>query len=312
MSDQEWPAGEPEFSIVIPSRDRPKQLDCCLESISRLETPRDQFEVIVVDDGSREPYDAILARHAGQLAVRLLRRDGGGGPGQARNAGAAVARGRFLALTDDDCMPAPDWLTRLGEALRRHPAAIAGGRTVNSLTQNVYAEASQTLLAYLYAYYHADGNPMRFFASCNFALSAELFTQSGGFAPRFRLAGGEDRDFCDRWITAGRPTVYVPDAVVHHAHALSLAGFLRQHYTYGRGAWHYHQARAERGREPVPVEPLRFLAGMLNYPFRQTDLRRPLAVSLLIAGSVVMNVLGYFRERFASARGANTAKREST
>lgn len=311
MPDPESPLRLPEFSIVIPSRDRPLQLARCLEAIARLETSRDEFEVIVVDDGSREPYQGILARHAGQLPVRLLRRHGDG-PGQARNAGAAVAQGRFVVLTDDDCAPAPDWLTRLGEALRRHPAAIAGGRTVNSLTGNVYAEASQTLLAYLYDYYHADENPMRFFASCNFALSAELFRQSGGFCPRFKLAGGEDRDFCDRWITAGRPTVYVPDAVVHHAHALSLAGFLRQHYTYGRGAWHYHQARAERGREPVPVEPLTFLTGMLRYPFQQKDLRRPLAVSVLIALSVVMNAFGYFRERFAGTRAAHTSRSKSS
>lgn len=306
MPDPELPSQGPEFSIVIPSRDRPSQLARCLEAISRLETPRDQYEVIVVDDGSREPYGGVIERHAGQLPVRLLRREGGG-PGQARNAGAAAARGRFLVLTDDDCAPAPDWLTRLGETLRRHPAAIAGGRTVNSLARNVYAEASQTLLTYLYGYFHADENPMRFFASCNFALSTELFRRLGGFNHRFKLAGGEDRDFCDRWITAGRSTVYVPDAVVYHAHALSLAGFLRQHYTYGRGAWHYHQARAERGREPVPVEPLPFLTGMLRYPFQQKGLRRPLAVSVLIALSVVMNALGYFRERFAGARVADTA-----
>ncbi len=301
MSDPKSPPQGPEFSIVIPSRDRPRQLARCLAALSRLETPHDQFEVIVVDDGSREPYESVIERYAGKLPVRLLRREGGG-PGQARNAGAAAARGRLLAFTDDDCAPAPGWLARLGETLRRHPAAIAGGRTVNSLTGNVYAEASQTLLAYLYDYFHANGNPMRFFASCNFAVSAELFRQLGGFDPRFKLAGGEDRDFCDRWICAGRPTVYVPDAVVHHAHALSLLGFLRQHYTYGRGAWHYHRARAERGQAPVPIEFVPFLTGMIRYPFRQKGLRRPLAVSVLMAASVVMNVLGYFRERFAGAR----------
>lgn len=302
MPDRESPAVAPEFSIIIPSRNRPAQLQRCLATIARLETPRDRFEVIVVDDGSRPAYREPLTRVSNAPAVRLLRREGGG-PGQARNAAAEAARGRFLALTDDDCAPAPDWLSRLGETLRQQPKTLAGGRTLNSLVDNVYAEASQVLIAYLYSYYHAGEHEMRFFTSSNFALSRELYIQSGGFHPRFKLAGGEDRDFCDRWISAGRPSVYVPDAVVYHAHCLSPASFLRQHYTYGRGAWHYHRARAERGRGSVRAEPLPFLTGMLRYPFQQSEVRRPLAVSALIASSVVMNALGYFRERFGAGSG---------
>lgn len=290
--------GGPEFTVVIPSRDRPAQLERCLEALTGLATPRERFEVVVVDDGSRVSYEESVARRQGQINIRLLRREGGG-PGLARNAGAAEARGRFLALTDDDCAPAPDWLERLGETLRRQPEALAGGRTVNVLPQNVYSEASQELLSYLYAYYHGRQHGMRFFASCNFALSARLFQQSGGFHARFRLAGGEDRDFCDRWTAAGRPSLYVEDAVVYHAHALTLARFLRQHYTYGRGAWHFHQARAERGRGGVKMEPLSFLTGMLAHPFRARVLR-PLTVSALMGGSVAMNALGYFRERFGA------------
>ncbi len=291
-------SGGPEFTVVIPSRDRPAQLERCLEALTRLVTPRERFEVVVVDDGSRVSYEEIVARRQRQINIRLLRREGGG-PGLARNAGAAEARGRFIALTDDDCAPAPDWLEHLGETLRRQPEALAGGRTLNVLAQNVYSETSQELLAYLYGYYHGAQHDMRFFASCNFALSARLFQESGGFHARFRLAGGEDRDFCDRWTAAGRPTVYAGDAVVYHAHALTLVRFLRQHYTYGRGAWHFHQARAQRGRGGLKTEPLDFYTGMLTHPFR-AEVRRPWTVSVLMGASVVMNAAGYFRERFGA------------
>lgn len=299
------PAATPEFSILIPSRDRPAQLRRCLAAIAQLEMPRGQFEVIVVDDGSRPPYREVLPEIHRAPGLSLLRREGGG-PGQARNAAAEAARGRFVALTDDDCAPAPDWLIRLGATLRQQPDALAGGRTVNSLADNVYSEASQVLISYLYSYYHAGEKEMRFFTSSNFALSRELYIQTGGFHRRFKLAGGEDRDFCDRWISTGRPTVYVHDAVVHHAHGLTLARFLRQHYTYGRGAWHYHRARAERGCGGVRIEPLPFLTGMLRYPFQQAEVRRPLAVSTLIASSVAMNALGYLRERFGRDGGAGS------
>ncbi len=305
MGDGAQTSGAPEFSIVIPSRDRPAQLRRCLAALTRLENPRDQFEVIVVDDGSREPYDRVIAEFTEAIPLRTLRLEGGG-PGQARNAGVSVARGRFVALTDDDCEPAPDWITRLGGVLRRQPDALAGGRTVNAIPENLCSEASQVLLSYLYDYYHAGGHEMRFFASCNFALSAEAYRKGGGFDPRFRLAGGEDRDFCDRWTVSGKPMVYVRDAVVHHSHRLNLRGFLRQHFTYGRGAWHFHKARADRGAGPVRVEPLSFLTGMLAYPFKGKCARRPLAVSLLIGASVGMNALGYFHERSGARNSGQT------
>jgi glycosyltransferase involved in cell wall biosynthesis len=287
----------PEFSIVVPSRDRPNQLRDCLAALARLETPKEQFEVIVVDDGSREPYAGMLAGLSGGIKIRSVRLEGGG-PGQARNAGAAVARGRFIALTDDDCEPEPNWLARLGSVLRDQPDALAGGRTVNAIPGSLCSEASQELISYLYDYYSSGKHENRFFASCNFALSTELYRQAGGFDPRFRLAGGEDRDFCARWSESGRPMVYVREALVNHSHRLTLTSFLRQHFAYGRGAWHFHKARAERGAGPVRIEPLPFLTGMLAYPFKVPARHWPLAVSALIGTSVVMNALGYFRERW--------------
>jgi GT2 family glycosyltransferase len=288
--------------MVIPSRDRPVELQRCLEAISRLENPADQFEVIVVDDGSREPYDRLIATFSGLMNLRCLRQ-AGTGPGQARNAGVAAARGRFVALTDDDCAPAPDWLIRLGAVLSGQPDALAGGRTINTLPENPCSEASQVLLSYLYDYYDTGEHETRFFASCNVALSTDLFRQTGGFDARFTLAGGEDRDLCDRWTSSGRPMVYVKDAVVHHAHNLTIGRFLQQHFTYGRGAWHFHRARLDRGLGKVRVEPLSFLSGMLRRPFQEPTVRRPATVSLLIGTSVVVNALGYFHERFQARNG---------
>jgi hypothetical protein len=94
----------------------------------------------------------------------------------------------------------------------------------------------------------------------------------------------------------------VPEAVVRHSHSLTLPGFLRQHFHYGRGAFHFHRARAERGGPPVASEPPVFFSGMLAWPFKQTGLRMRAVVSTLIAASVAMNILGYFYERFIARR----------
>lgn len=305
MIDNAPPARRPEFSVVVPSRNRPAQLRRCLEALSRLETPKSHYEVIVVDDGSAEPYESWVNQLNAAMAVRCMRLTGRG-PGQARNAGVEAARGRFVALTDDDCEPAPDWLDRIEVALRENPDAMVGGRTVNVLSGNVCSEASQTLIGYLYDYYVRTGSANRFFTSCNIAMRTELYLRCGGFDLRFRLAGGEDRDFCDRWTSSGLGLLYLPEAVVYHSHRLTLTGFLRQHFTYGRGAWHFHRARAGRGGPPVTMEPREFFTGMLAWPFSRPRLRRRMTISILMGVSVGMNILGYAYERWLSRRPART------
>ena len=61
------------------------------------------------------------------------------------------------------------------------------------------------------------------------------------------MFAAEDRDLCERWRSAGRRMIYVPSAVVWHFHRLRLAGFIRQHFGYGRGAARFHRLRIRRG-----------------------------------------------------------------
>lgn len=281
-----------EFSVVIPSKNRRALLERCLQALERQDVGLERFEVIVVDDGSAEEYEPVEMG----LEVRWLR-TAGVGPAKARNVGARAAKGRWVVLTDDDCEPAAGWLKELGTVLRRAPEALVGGRVENGLRACAGSEASQVLLDYLYEYYSGPSKGSRFFASCNFALSTELYEEMGGFDERFPLAAGEDRDFCDRWLMAGRRMEYASGAVVTHRHELPWRRFLKQHYTYGRGAWYYHQARKERGGGAVPVEPPGFLMGMLARPFRAEGVRWRVAVAALIGLSVAMNALGYFREK---------------
>ena len=99
----------PFFSIIIPTYQRPAQLEQCLLAITRLDYPVTQFEVVVVDDGSREHPEKIVAPFAARLSVTLLKADHNG-PAAARNIGAARAKGEFLVFTDDDCLPLTNWL----------------------------------------------------------------------------------------------------------------------------------------------------------------------------------------------------------
>jgi GT2 family glycosyltransferase len=90
------------------------------------------------------------------------------------------------------------------------------------------------------------------------AVSADLFRDAGGFAFRYPILNAEDRELCDRWRSLGGPLVYAADAVVRHSHQMTLWGFVRQHFHYGRGAFAYHRVRAARRVARFRVEPLAF------------------------------------------------------
>jgi len=285
-----------DFSIVIPTHDRPAQLRKCLEALAGLEDPGEGFEVIVVDDGSPTGLDEVAGPFGDRLNL-TLHVQANAGPGAARNAGASLAKGEYLAFTDDDCAPMADWLTALKRRLESTPDAMVGGETINALSENLCSEASQLLISYLYTHYNAsDGGP-QFFTSNNFAMSRRLFDEVGGFETSFSRAAGEDREFCDRWRHLGHRMVYAPEAHVSHFHAMSLVKFWRQHLNYGRGAFRFHKMRSERKREPIRVEPMSFYLKLLGYPlFNSAFYRAPFLASLIVL-SQVANTAGFFLEK---------------
>lgn len=280
------------FSIIVPTRDRPRSLERCLEAVAQLVYPRDRYEVVVVDDRSRDPVDGIVARFRNRMAI-LLVRGKGRGPAAARNAGAHAARGEVLAFIDDDCAPRPDWLAALAARIRAEPDAGAGGPMSNRLESSLFSTASQMLIDHLFEYYNTSGENGRFFTTSNLALPARGFREMGGFSSRFGRPGGEDRELVDRWIRSGRRLLWEPAAVVHHHHPLTLGSFLDQHLRYGRGARLFQQARAADGLARPRIEPPRFYIDLLRRPFR-IGARRPLRLSALLTLSQLAHAFGYF------------------
>ena len=284
-----------KYSIVIPTHNRPGRLKNCLLSLANLDYPSACYEVIVVDDGSQLSLLPVINEFAGRFPLNFIEQENAG-PASARNTGAKAAKGEYLFFTDDDCQPKPDWLKYLAAIINKNPNALIGGCTINALSENVYSVASQLLIDYLYTYYNKIQNKCTFFASNNFAVPRELFDKIGGFDTSFPLAAGEDREFCDRWLQAGYPMQYVPEACINHYHSLNLKSFWRQHFNYGRGAFHFHQVRAHRQDVSLKVEPWSFYWNLLIFPLSQGKGWTALPISLLLLVSQLANGLGFFWE----------------
>lgn len=289
------------FSIVVPTYRRPRQLAACLEALAALDYPRDRYEVVVVDDGSSNPPEDVVRGFRDRLDATLVS-ESHGGPARARNSGAAQARGDWLAFTDDDCAPAPDWLRRLAARFEQAPDCAVGGRVVNSLAANRYSTASQLVVSWLYAYYNADPERARFLTSNNFAMAVRTFRALGGFDETYPNAAAEDREICARMLERGGRIIYAPEAVVVHAHPLDLGGFCRQHFHYGRGAFFFRSVRARRSSEPVRLEPLNFYTGLLGYPFAEASGAFALSLSALAFLSQAVHTAGFAWEALGAER----------
>ena len=295
-------SGTPRFSVIVPTFRRPDALARCLDALSRQTYPRERFEVVVADDGSGAPPAGIVERFSSAMSVSLVEASHGG-PGAARNAAASRARGEYLAMTDDDCVPQADWLARLDAAACASPGALVGGRVENGLADNPMAEASQLLIGYLYEYFASDASStIRFFTTNNLAVPTDRFRQLGGFDVVSIGETAEDRDLCDRWARSGGVLVYESSAIVRHHSPLSLIGFVRQNFRYGRGAVHFHAARVTRGGPPVRLEPLTFYVGMLRHPARQHPGASAIVPTLLLATSQISYACGYLAQRLGATR----------
>jgi GT2 family glycosyltransferase len=280
----------PVISVVVPTKGRVSSLERCLAALREAEFAPERFEVVVANDRGGEQIESLVSSFADGLQVAIARPQRTG-PSAARNAGAAAARGAYVAFTDDDCEPAPGWLGSLERSLEENPGAAVGGRVDNGMPENLGAVATQVVVYALHAHFNRDPHRPRFFASSNVAFPADAFRSMGGFDEGFRYA--EDREMCERWVRSGQRFVYAPQAVVVHMRALGVREFMSQHYGYGRGALAFHRSlgRAERRAERWGV--LRELA-------RETRRRHGDHSRLAVAGYAALSQLataaGFVRE----------------
>lgn len=246
---------EPTFSVVVAAHNRPERIARCVAAVAAQDFPQDRLEMVVVDDGSAEPLEPHIraAAEGTGLQVRVIRQPNAG-PATARNRGAAAARLRYLVFTDDDCVPAPDWLAAFAHCLEGRPDTMLGGRFANAEPENLAAVAAHTITDLTYDMAQADGRGTGpgeawMFVTANLLVPARLFHEVGGFDESFPLAAGEDFDFCHHYQHAGHPAGYCPAAVIHHHHPMTLRQFWRQQFGYGRGMLQFRRrATARMGR----------------------------------------------------------------
>lgn len=281
-----------EFSIIIPTWNRPDLLTGCLRALEQLEYPKGAFEIILVDDGSSSPLNPVVRPYCNRLPLRFFRQ-ANAGPAAARNFGARQARGNYLVFTDDDCRPASGWLKSLAARINSSPGSAISGRRLNTLGNNIFSLASETITEVVCSYFNDSFGQAGFVSTSNLSIPADRFREIGGFDESFRTA--EDRDLGQRLREQGYPVIYAPEVVVYHAHSLTFASLWKRYFNIGRGARQFAYAGFTRG-QPKPHPDLFFYKKLLCYPLSKRKNWEAVFLSGLIGLAQVANTTGYLWE----------------
>jgi GT2 family glycosyltransferase len=214
----------PKVSVVVCTYNGGRTLEQCLQSLTCLDYP--DYEVIVVDDGSTDDTQPILARFPGVRAIHQPN----AGLSVARNVGLREARGEVVAYTDSDCFADGDWLTHLVHQLTSTGAAAVGGPNLTPddgwLAGCVAASPGQPthVLESEQVAEHIPG--------CNMAFRRDALAAINGFDPVYRKAG-DDVDVCWRLQQAGYWITFAPGAFVWHHRRQNPRAYLKQQGGYG-------------------------------------------------------------------------------
>jgi glycosyltransferase involved in cell wall biosynthesis len=228
-------------SVIVPTKNGAGRLPDLFDALEAQTVGRDAFEVVLVDDGSTDDTAAV----AEARGARVVRSPESQGPGAASNLGARNAASDVLAFTDDDTIPAPDWVERGLAALEASSSGLVGGHIELLLADHPTVPA---LVDYGRGYldqagYVADG----FAATANLWARRAALERLGGFKTDAAYQT-HDRDFGERARAAGLQITYAADAIVAHPTRDRARDLAKVAYRLGLGAaWLRVNAPGDQG-----------------------------------------------------------------
>lgn len=238
----------PLVSVILPHLNEPDLL-ICLHALDAQRVDGIPFEILVVDNGSRELPEAVIAQVPGS---RLLRQPTPG-PGPARNLGASEALAPVLAFIDADCVAAPNWISAIYRLFEDHPEIDFIGGDIRIRPENparlTAVEAYENAYSYrARSYVEQHG----FAATGNMAVRAEVFQAVGPFGG---IGTMEDTEWGQRATGMGYQIAYLPEARVFTPSCRSFAELARR--------WDRHVAHEFGEVKDQPLGMARWLAKSL-------------------------------------------------
>ena len=295
------------FSIITPCFNREKEILFLIDSITNQSYSSDNYELIIVDDGSNDDSRSIIKNKIinSDINISLIKQKNKG-PGTARNNGMKNAKGNFFLFIDSDCEADKNWLKEINEQYKKNKFDAFGGP--DSYRDN-FSDLQKSIDFSMNSFFTTGGlrgstikRLAKFYPrSHNMGIKSSVFHKIGGFG---KLRHGQDIEFSNRIINNGFKVNFLQKAIVFHRRRTTLKNFFKQVFNWG-------VARINLGLiDKKMLEPLHFvpasatllfffsLIGTLFYPIFFFNILIVLFLSLIVislTGSIkIKNFKSFF------------------
>ncbi|MGB9730292.1 MAG: glycosyltransferase family 2 protein [Thermoprotei archaeon] len=228
-------SSKPTVSVVIPLYNKGKYIERAISSVLAQTYP--PLEIIVVDDGSTDDGPERVLKF-NDPKITLIRQENKG-PGAARNAGLAIARGKYVAFLDADDEWLPSFLEKGLKLLEdkianisivwtgyyRTPGMKRNTDIFGSIKEGVYEINNTTDLKMVYKI-------LNLICTCTAIMKTDVVRKYGGFFDKYKCLIGEDRYLALKLLFNERFGIISDPLLIYHTEASDLSGFyLKDNYT---------------------------------------------------------------------------------
>ena len=256
-----------KYSIIVPVYNRPDEVDELLESLTS-QTLKD-FEVVIVEDGSRITCKDVCDKYANILHLHYYYKENSG-PGQSRNYGVERANGEYVLIVDSDAVAPAGFMQAIDDELQRQPSDAWGGPdAAHESFTDVQKAISYAMTSFFTTGGIRGGKKQldKFYPrSFNLGIRREAYLALGGFSKtRFSKMSlyGEDIDFSIRIYKAGYSCRLFPEAWVWHKRRTDFRKFWQQVYNSGYARINLWRMYPE-ALKPVHALPSVFTLGVVG------------------------------------------------
>lgn len=247
------------FSIIVPLYNRPVEIKEMLSSL--LDQTYKEFEVIIVEDGSKNKAEHIIDKFKDRLDIQYFFKENEG-QGFARNYGFERAKGDFFIVFDSDIIVPEDYLLKVIEGIEKDKLDAFGGPDAAHSSFTAIQKAISYSMTSPFTTGGIRGNKKHVGQfhprSFNLGISRAVWEKTGGFKLSRR---SEDIEFSIRMINSGFKVGLIPDAFVYHKRRTSFAQFYKQTYNFGKGRIDIY-CLYPKELKPVHALPAVFVLGL--------------------------------------------------
>lgn len=244
-----------ELSVIVSTFNRIDDLQRLIDSLLEQNISTSiAWEIVVSNNGSTDGTGEVIESLVitSSIPIRYIYQ-----PQKAKsyglNAAIRVAKGNFLAFTDDDIIIPVDWVRNILEYFNNNPNTSCIGGPVelyNEKDKDISVRTSKTFAAYDKENFNPGYMPI---IGCNMILTRSLVETVGSFdvrmGPGSYIGCSEDLDYIYRVLELGFTIQYVPDILVLHNHGrknLMDVSKVKKRYMIGRGAFYSKYALKDR------------------------------------------------------------------